>query len=133
MLSFYKFLTEALTANQKYWVDHFVDWDNKLTRSVDFSDHLFDKENPIGGGTVMDNGDTVVFDMPTEGLKLQAPDYLVDHLDKLGYDVHDFKAGLAVRKGHTRPISIAKVLSQPIAEPEGIPYDAAHPAWRDHK
>jgi hypothetical protein len=133
MLSFYKFLTEALTDNQKFWVDHFVDWHNRLTRSVDFSNHLFDKENPIGGGTVMDNGDTVVFDMPTEGLKLAAPAYLADHLDKLGYDVHDFKAGLAVRKGHTRPISIAKVLSQPIAEPEGIPYDAAHPAWRDHK
>jgi len=133
MLSFYKFLTEALTANQKYWVDHFVDWQNPLKRSVDFSNHLFDKDNPIGGGTVMDNGNTVVFDMPTEGLKLQAPAYLADHLDNLGYDVHDFKAGLAVRKGHTRPISIAKVLSQPIAEPEGIPYEAAHPAWRDHR
>ena len=132
MLSFYKFLTEALNASQRYWVDHYVDWDDELTRSVDFSDHLFDKENPIGGGTVMDNGNTVVFDMPTEGLKLAAPAYLADHLDKLGYDIHDYKAGLAVRKGHTRPISIAKVLSQPVAEPQGIPYEAAHPAWRDH-
>jgi hypothetical protein len=133
MLSFKQYLIEALTDNQKFWVDHFVDWENPLTRSVDFSNHLFDKDNPIGGGTVMDNGDTVVFDMPTEGLKLPAPAYLADHLDELGYDIHDFKAGLAVRKGHTRPISIGKVLSQPIAEPEGIPYEAAHPAWRDHR
>lgn len=43
---------------------------------------------------------------------------VVDHLDKHGYDVHDYMKGLAIKKGEKKnPISIGKVLARTNASP----------------
>lgn len=128
MLSFKQYLFEALTDIQSKYVEDIMypmgrpSWE---TRSTEYSDSFFGMDpdslrGPIKDGTVLDNGNTVVFDMPTDGLKVNAPYWLKDHLDYMGYDVHDYKNGLAIRKGGTRPIKIGKLLSKDLEPPKDL-------------
>lgn len=131
MKRFKKYLQEVLNHSQQWYVDHMMDLDNPEARTTEFSDHIFDEANMPEGSRILDNGNTLVFDLPKGMINFKPPTDISDHLSDLGYDIHDYAKGLAVRKGGTRPISIGKVLSQKIEMPT-IPYEAAHPEWQNY-
>jgi len=128
MLSFAQYLNEALSDIQRLYVKDVMypmGRPSPETRSTEYSDSLFGMDpnsirGPFKDGTVLDNGNTVVFDMPKEGLKFDAPTWLKGHLDYMGYDVHDYKNGLAIRKGGTRPIKIGKLFSKELEPPKDL-------------
>lgn len=130
MKRFKKYLQEVLNTGQQWYVDHYINLDDPETRTTEFSDHLFDENNLPKGGRRLDR-DTVVFDVPKEMIGFRTPRMIENHLNELGYDVHDYEKGLAVRKGGKRPISIGKILSQKIEMPSR-PYEASHPEWQNY-
>lgn len=136
MLSFKSYLKEqALNRDQEAYIDHYINWDNPEKRDVNFSDHLFNKDNPPSGimrgsrGHVV-SPDTVVFDVRKP---LIFPEkHISRYLRERGYSIHDYGAGLAKREGSDRPISIGKVLSKPHEEPK-TPFSAHAPEWIEHR
>lgn len=129
MLSFLQYIKETLNYDQQFYIDNYINWDNPEKRDVDFSDHLFDRENPPEGGKVVGK-DTVVFDVSKPQLK---PEFDVsDYLRYRGYAIHDYGKGLARREGSKRLISIGKILSKPHEAPT-TPFDANAPEWQEHR
>lgn len=130
MKRFKKYLEEELNMDQQFYVDQMMDLDGPQTRTTEFSDHLFDEKNLPKGGKILDGGNTIVFDLPKDRISFKPPKHIEDHLNILGYDIHDYEKGLAIRRGGDRPISIGKVLSREIPQPE-TPYNAHDPKWQD--
>lgn len=130
MLSFKRFLIETLTDPQRRFVDGILAsnnvtgvgdpsnlWGTDIRslgsyRPKNFSDHLFDEKNPLPGTRVI-SPDTLVFDYKPES-PFVADTSVHNALFNLGYKIHDYGKGLAVREGSTRPISIGKILSAAI-------------------
>lgn len=115
MKSFKQILSEELNYHQKFFVDSGID--SGESRLVNFSDHIFDPKNTkIPGhtqpGPAYPQSSTHDVRVIPYAPPIPKPSYdMTRHLDKLGYDVHDYEAGLAKRKGAKNPIKISKILA----------------------
>lgn len=109
MKSFKQFVSEALNQDQDWYIEHYINYDDPRARSVNFSDHLFNKDAPPKDGKVISR-DSVIFDMPKVPIH---PEFRVSNfLKDIGYSIKDYKQGLALGRGQTRPIGIGKLLSK---------------------
>jgi hypothetical protein len=119
MKSFKQILSEELNYHQKFFVDSGIDGGQYSgeSRLTDFSDHIFDPKNTKVPGHTQPGPAYPL--SPTHDVRvipysppIPKPSYdMKKHLDTLGYDVHDYEAGLAKRKGAKNPIKISKILA----------------------
>lgn len=122
MKSFRHYIFEELNSRQKYYIDREISNADDSARDTDFSDHVFG--GPSSGLGRFDDKDVKILPFDISDTTYGKPPASVErHLGTLGYKIHDWNQGLAIRANvpegkKSNPIRIRKILEKTKQHPD---------------